>query len=467
MYYFFNGFKEFKKLLKIILQYGLYCIVLIYSPTAFSESTFSEKAWDCYAWREKIANLRCFSNTSFKGVARSYMNYFDKHNSPINPKGRLFHVKRPWNYNQLELTLEQRFNDNFSLQLWNVDSFAPLHHSGTLLEGYLCFKDDRYTLMAGKVRVNWGWGFGRDPFDVFRRNVRVAFDPDNEPRLQEGINMCLLNYTLDNTSFTLVYAKHAIIEPRKYPSQLGVKATINIENTEYTAFILKRFHLDTNVGVGANALVTDSLIFRAEILSTNLRDRFLPFQQSQSIFENSKLVVPARFGYDDRLLKRIYFRTLLGFDYTFEDSQIIQPAYYLTTHGYSSNEWRIINNGIISANQLKAWDQFSGSFASPQGNPYRGFLLNTASILKNLPLRKNYLSLHYASNRKFEKYQWNGYVEQCIDDKSWVFYLDFCYFLTDSITVRPSITFFKPKTISQYGLIPNKFIGNILFRWDI
>lgn len=408
-----------------------------------------------------------FSDSAFQCRLRTYLNDFKFNNrNSINPHRSLFKIDHPWNTNQIEMSLEHSFSEKFSVRLWDVNSFTFSKDNNQLLEGYCSIKSDKFTFSMGKTRLNWGSGFGRDPFDIFRRHACVSFDPENAPELQEGVKMTLFQYAFGNSSYTIVFAKPSSLMPRKYGSQIAIKATFTVKKSEISFVTLRRHQLDTGIGFGTNTLITDDLILRTEMLETNKRDRLIPRIVSPAVYTNSQLTLPAIYQY--QLPKPGKFiRFLVGVDYTFRDSQLLQMAYYWNMHGYSKNEYITIRNGIQSAHQLNAWKQNSPLFTSLFAeNPYKGFLLNTASILKELPFRKNYLSFRYSSNRKWEKWQLENYYERCLDDKSQVFYFGLGYFITDSFTIKPSLSLFESRGISQYGLSPFKSIVNILFRWD-
>lgn len=410
-----------------------------------------------------------FVDTNYKSTVRSYLNYheFNK-NNPINPNNKNFNITYPRNFNQIEWSIEHPLNKKLDFHIWNVNDFSPLGHKSKLLEGNFRFHTDQYIIQIGKVRINWGSGFGRDPFDIFRKYPMISFDPDNEPQLQEGTNLLLSNYSNESCSLTFVLSDRSNERPRVPGLQAASMASFKLNNTEIIGLLHRRFGVDTSFGIGSNTLITDNIILRTALLTTDLRDRGIGILQSPPISTGQGLILPARYAFTNNMSQKgQFYRLLLDVDYTFADSQLIQLAYYSTTHGYSTNEWNVIADGIKASNQLSAWNQTNYPFMSAFGNPYRAFLLNVGSTLSNVPLRKNYLSLYYSTNQKFQKWQFKFGVEKCLDDNSLVYNVGFNYYLTDSITVKPSLTVFRGKTISQYGLAPNQLIAKLLLRLDL
>ena len=410
-----------------------------------------------------------FIDTTYKATVRSYLSHYDfNKNNHINSNNKNFNIVQPRNFNQIEWSINHPLNKNLDFYIWNVNNFVPLRHKGRLLEGNLRFHTNQYIIQIGKVRVNWGSGFGRDPFDIFQKYPMTSFDPDNEPQLQEGTNLLLSNYSNEICSATFVLSDRSNEKPRISGWQAASKVSLKLNNTEFIGLVHRRFGMDSSIGIGSNTLITDNIILRTALLTTDLRDRGIGILQSPPIFIGQKLILPARYAFTNNMSQKgQFYRLLLDVDYTFADSQLLQLVYYSTTHGYSTNEWNIITDGIRASNQLLAWNQTNYPFTSVSGNPYRAFLLNVGSTLSNVPLRKNYLSLHYSTNQKFQKWQLKFSAEKCLDDHSLVYDLGVNYYLTDSLTINPSLTVFRGKPITQYGLTPNKLIAKVLLRLDL
>ena len=122
---------------------------------------------------------------SFKRFDFSWHTNFNENQlnavNPLNPGLQLISFDRNALSNELDISVDYRFASNLSLRGRNLSRLndGTKGFDNSLLEGYLQWSSEvgNFLVNVGRVRVVWGQGYSRNPFDVLLPRTKTSFDP--------------------------------------------------------------------------------------------------------------------------------------------------------------------------------------------------------------------------------------------------------------------------------------------------
>lgn len=383
--------------------------------------------------------------------------YRQRKDHDLNPDGRVLDFSEREKQTAIDLDWHPQVTDSIMFRsrglLFHGQFDDRLESDSKLLEGYLQWKNTSQTLVAdvGKVKMEWGSGYAWNPTQVlvFPTNDDNAFIDDHE-----GIGMVRVAWTNDLLTVTAVAADfdNDKIEAED-PLQSAIKITLNADPWELELLHYQASEADAVGGVSFSGLLSDALEVHGEWSRSTERDRYRIGNASDGI-DMGTSYLPARYLYeeDDRDLN--FDRILLGGQYTFSNDVNIIVELYRTTHGYDDDEWKMAEQGIDEALRGGAWKNPNPPYTTTQGNPYAGFLMNTAAAVKNEQLRQNYLFFRLSSGESDSHWEWeqilflnlddNSQLHQAVIHKSWL----------EAVTSSLEVTLFRGDSRSEYGLNP-------------
>lgn len=376
----------------------------------------------------------------------------------LNPDGALMDFNEYVAVTALDLEWNPQLSDMLTVRSRGMLIHEEIDDSANtgpeLMEAYLQWQNSDQTLVMdiGKIKVEWGSGYAWNPVQV------VVMPVDSENSIiddNEGVSMFRLVWNRPLVTATFLVADlEADAEGSDNPGQLAAKLSLNLEPWEMELVHHQSTETDPVNGISFSGLLSDALEIHGEWTRTRKRDRNRIRKAADGV-DMGGTYLPARFEYavDDR--DREYDRFLLGGQYTFSNDINITIEFYRTTHGYDSDEWNLAEMGIEEAMTDDAWNEQNPPFNGSYGNPYAGFLMNTALAIQNDELRQNYLFFRFASGESDNNWEWEQVFILNLDDCSQLHQITLEKTWLDVLSTRLELILFRGDNQSEFGLIPH------------
>ncbi len=375
----------------------------------------------------------------------------------LNPDGALFELKEKENRAAIDLDWNPQVTDSIMFRSRGLLTHGQLDDTQesdiSLLEGYLQWKNISHTLVTdvGKIKVEWGSGYAWNPTQVL---VMPTDDSNTLIDDHDGVGMIRIAWSKDRITFIAIAAdleRDSIKE--ETPLQSVVKMSLNLEPWEVELLHYQATEIAVVNGFSFSGLLSDSLEIHGEWSRTGERDRHRIGKAADGI-QMGAAYLPARYEYLPDKSDDDFDRILLGGQYTFSNDINIIIELYRTTHGYSNSEWESAEQGIAESLTGGAWKNPNAPFASAMGNPYAGFLMNTAAAVRDEQLRQNYLFFRFSSGESDNNWEWEQVLFLNLDDSSQLHQVTINKSWFDTVNSSLEITLFRGDSRSEYGLNP-------------
>lgn len=307
-----------------------------------------------------------------------------------------------------------------------------------------CFGSTNFVSL-GKMNIIDSVGLSYFPTDFFVRVSEVDYSKKEEERKsdREGSYILMAEKLFKGFSLSLVYVPQ-IKNIQDEQSKFRTKISFAIPNVDFSfSYFYSSF---SACGINISGLLTDKLELHSEIaLLNNSERKYLNIKQN--IAENINLYE----AYDPPDSKKIFLKSLIGGHYTFPDKTNIIVEYFYNEDGYSDKEWTEFIN-IVKENY--------NNYLSPLlGIPKDIFKSNLGvcnSLMTYRYLRKNYLFLRFWRPDLIRVFEFIAGILINLDDKSFVFFPEVGYKMTDNIVFYLGGNIFSGDKNAEFGLVPYK-----------
>lgn len=210
-----------------------------------------------------------------------------------------------------------------------------------------------WDITVGKKILKWGTGYAFNPTGVVEPQ-RSPSDPSDRLGENEGLDLVSVDYFTGSSSLTLVYANDSGMRSAKWhwgTQQVALRAYTFLSGLDLS--LVGHYREGDRLELGANwsYVIGNSLEVHGEFLgkqgSSNLYDRIIETDNSQQIFTSYPYVAM----YDHS--GRIFYKLLLGAQYTFADGINVAIEFYRNEEGLSSAQWNRWMNYVKFQNDIQ------------------------------------------------------------------------------------------------------------------
>jgi hypothetical protein len=199
---------------------------------------------------------------------------------------------------------------------------------------------DELDLTIGKKILKWGTGYAFNPTGVVEPQ-RSPSDPSDRLGQNEGSKLVAMNMFAGKSSITLVYVNDARIESWKWrfgTQEFAVRAYAFFNGLDLSLVSHYREGDRMEAGMNWSYVVGSNLELHGEFLgkkgSSALYHEIITTDSDQQIFSSD----PYMPLYEHS--SQIFYKLLLGGQYTFDNGLNIAAEYYRNTEGLTTVEWK-------------------------------------------------------------------------------------------------------------------------------
>lgn len=199
---------------------------------------------------------------------------------------------------------------------------------------------DELDITIGKKILKWGTGYAFNPTGAVEPQ-RSPSDPSDRFGQNEGSKLVAMNAFAGKSSLTLVYVNDSRIESWKWrwgTQEFAVRAYTFLYGLDFSLVGHYRETDRLEAGTNCSYVVGDNLELHGEFLgkkgSSALYHEIITTDDNQQIFSSNPYV--PLFEHSNQ----IFYKLLLGGQYTFENGINIALEYYRNTDGLTTTEWK-------------------------------------------------------------------------------------------------------------------------------
>jgi hypothetical protein len=199
---------------------------------------------------------------------------------------------------------------------------------------------DAVDITIGKKILKWGTGYAFNPTGVVEPQ-RSPSDPSDRLGQNEGSQLASVDFFVGRSSLTLVYVNDSRIESWNWHSgtqQLALRAHTFVSGLDLS--LVGHFREGDRLELGTNwsYVVGNNLELHGEFLgkqgSSSLYHQIIATDDDQQIFSS----YPYQAMYDHS--SQIFYKFLLGGQFTFDNGINIAIEFYRNTEGLSTIQWQ-------------------------------------------------------------------------------------------------------------------------------
>ena len=212
---------------------------------------------------------------------------------------------------------------------------------------------DELDLTIGKKILKWGTGYAFNPTGVVEPQ-RSPSDPSDRLGQNEGSKLVALNLFLGRSSITLVYVNDATIESWKWSfgtQEFAVRAYTFFNGLDLSLVGHYKESDRLEAGMNWSYVVGNSLELHGEFLgkkgSSALYHEIVATDNDQQIFSSNPYLPLYEHS------SQIFYKLLLGGQFTFENGINIAIEYYRNTEGLTTVEWKRWMNFVKFQNNVQ------------------------------------------------------------------------------------------------------------------
>jgi hypothetical protein len=321
---------------------------------------------------------------------------------------------------------------------------------------------DNLDMTVGRKILKWGPGYAFNPTGVVEPQ-RSPSDPSDRLGQNVGRTLISVNAFLGKSSLTLVYLNDAQFQSGNFhwgEHDYALRAYTFLNGLDLSGILHYRQGDRLEVGTNWSYVVGENLELHGEFLakkgSSTLYHEILWSDNPEQIF--------ASYPYTERFdnSNEIFYKLLLGGQYTFENGVNIALEYYRNMEGLSTSEWNQWMKFVKFQNGIQ-----QGSIPVPPEviGPSRDNLLWALQTLSSRGTMRDYLfgrEYYSADAWSFEFIQlMNG------DDASVVVVPTISYRISEFFSVYGRFTSFLGKSDSEYGALFTKNSTNLGIQFQL
>ena len=321
---------------------------------------------------------------------------------------------------------------------------------------------DNLDMTVGRKILKWGPGYAFNPTGVVEPQ-RSPSDPSDRLGQNVGRTLISVNAFLGKSSLTLVYLNDAQFQSGNFhwgEHDYALRAYTFLNGLDLSGILHYRQGDRLEVGTNWSYVVGENLELHGEFLakkgSSTLYHEILWSDNPEQIF--------ASYPYTERFdnSNEIFYKLLLGGQYTFENGVNIALEYYRNMEGLSTSEWNQWMKFVKFQNGIQ-----QGSIPVPPEmvGPSRDNLLWALQTLSPRGTMRDYLfgrEYYSADGWSFEFIQLMN-----ADDASVVVVPTISYRISEFFSVYGRFTAFLGKSDSEYGALFTKNSTNLGIQFQL
>lgn len=321
---------------------------------------------------------------------------------------------------------------------------------------------DNLDITAGRKILKWGPGYAFNPTGVVEPQ-RTPSDPSDRLGQNVGRTLISVNAFLGKSSLTLVYLNDAQFESGNFhwgEHDYALRAYTFLNGLDLSGILHYRQGDRLEVGTNWSYVVGENLELHGEFLakqgSSTLYHEILSSDNPEQIFTSYPYA--ARFDHSNE----IFYKLLLGGQYTFENGLNIALEYYRNMEGLSKSEWNQWMKFVKFQNGIQ---QGSISVSPAMIGPSRYNLLWALQTLSPRGTRRDYLfgREYYSVNA------WSLEFLQLMNaaDASIVLVPTVSYRISQYLSLYCRFTSFLGESESEYGALFTKYSTNLGIQFQL
>ncbi len=345
----------------------------------------------------------------------------------------------------------------------SANNISKPDYSSSLREVYVDYSlTDELNILVGKKILKWGTGYAFNPTGVVEPQ-RNPSDPSDRLNQYEGRKLLSLGGFVGGSSLTLVYLNDVSLRESKLQStdhELAVRVYSLVGGVDLSLIAHFKQRQKPEAGMNAAYVVGSNLELHAEVLakqsSRSLYHRVITSDDERQFF-SSYPYVPL---YENS--GRIFYKLLLGGQYTFESGLNITLEYFHNEEGLSEKEWKQWMRFIKFHNDIQ-----QGNIVVPPAlvELSRYNLLWSLQTVSPRGTMRDYLFArgYYTLDAwSFELMYFTN-----IADLSAVVIPSVSSRLSEYVSVYSRFTLFLGKDDSEYGALFNRYAVNLGIRFQL
>ncbi len=260
----------------------------------------------------------------------------------------------PLNYQNGILPQPDRGNIGTSNLYLSVSGFSTLFNLATNTDN-LRSPDDSYSLREcaldyslsdalditiGKKILKWGTGYAFNPTGVVEPQ-RLPSDPSDRLGQNDGSKLTSINAFVGKSSLTLVYVNDARIESWKWhwgTQEFALRAYTFLSGLDLSVVGHYREGDRLELGTNWSYVVGNNLELHGEFLGKKGSSAL--FHQSVTTDVNQQIFSSYPYSELYKHSSQIFYKFLIGGQYTFDNGINIAVEFYRNTEGLSTTQWK-------------------------------------------------------------------------------------------------------------------------------
>ncbi len=223
----------------------------------------------------------------------------------------------------------------------NTDNLHSPNYSYSFRECAFDYSlSDAVDITIGKKILKWGTGYAFNPTGVVEPQ-RSPSDPSDRLGQNEGSQLASIDYFVGKSSLTFVYVNDSWIESWSWhhgTQEFAMRAYTFLSGLDLSLIGHYREGDRLELGTNWSYVVGDNLELHGEFLgkrgSSNLYHETIETDNDQQIYNSYPYVAM----YDHS--NRIFYKLLLGGQFTFENGINIAIEFYRNNEGLSTTQWQ-------------------------------------------------------------------------------------------------------------------------------
>jgi len=199
---------------------------------------------------------------------------------------------------------------------------------------------DAVDITIGKKILKWGTGYAFNPTGVVEPQ-RSPSDPSDRLGQNEGSKIAEIDYFKGRSSLTFVYVNDARVDSWKWHwgvQEVAARAYTFLNGLDLSLVAHYREGDRLEVGTNGSYVLGSNLELHAEFLgkkgSSALYHNIITTDDDQQVFASYPYVPLYRYS------NQIFYKFLLGGQFTFDNGLNIAVEYYRNTEGLTTMEWQ-------------------------------------------------------------------------------------------------------------------------------
>ena len=321
---------------------------------------------------------------------------------------------------------------------------------------------DNLDMTVGRKILKWGPGYAFNPTGVVEPQ-RSPSDPSDRLGQNVGRTLVSMNAFFGKTSLTLVYLNDAQFESGAFhwgEHDYAMRAYTFLNGLDLSGILHYRQGDRLEAGTNWSYVIGEGLELHGEFLakkgSSTLYHEILSSDNPDQIF--SSYPYTARFDNSNE----IFYKLLLGEQYTFENGVNIAFEYYRNMEGLRTSEWNQWMKFVKFQNGIQ-----QGSIILPPEliGPSRNNLLWALQTLSPRGTMRDYLF----GREYYSDGSWSFEFIELVnaDDGSVVLLPTVSYRISEFFSVYGRFTSFRGKNDSEYGALFTKNSTNLGIQFQL